>query len=388
MIVTPKIRNNICLTAHPKGCAEEVRRQIKYVKSNKSINGTKSALIIGSSTGYGLSCRIAAGFGCGAATIGVFYERPGTKKKIGTPGYYNMKAFEEEAKKAGLFSKSINGDAFSNEIKEETIKAIKEGPGKVDLIIYSLASGVRVDPADGVMYRSVLKPIGTKYKSRALNTMSGKITNMEIEPADKSEIENTVKVMGGDDWQLWINALLEANVLAKNAKTTAFSYIGPEITKQIYRNGTIGAAKKDLEEKAKIINNQLASTIGGSAFISVNKAVVTRAAAVIPAISLYITILFKVMKKMRLHEGCVEQMDRFFRGLYTEELTIDEENRVRMDDWEMRNDVQAAVNKIWQKVKNDNVKELVDVSGYHADFMNMHGFEVSGVNYEADVEID
>lgn len=386
MTIAPRIRNNICLTAHPEGCAAEVRRQIDYVRANGPVSGTRSALIIGSSTGYGLACRIAAAFGCGAATVGVYYERPGAENKPGTPGYYNMKAFEQEARKAGLYSKNINGDAFSNELKEEAVKAIKEGPGQVDLVIYSLASGVRVDPADGTMYRSALKPIGEKYKSRALDTMSGRIISMEIDPADDEEINNTVKVMGGEDWQLWINALQEADVLAEGVITTAFSYIGPEVTKPIYRNGTIGNAKKDLEATAKKLDDQLAATLGGSAFTSVNKALVTRAAAVIPAISLYISILFKVMKDMNLHEGCIEQMDRFFRGLYGGKLTIDEENRVRMDDWEMREDVQAAVAAIWQDANDDNIEQLSDISGYHADFMNMHGFEVAGVDYSADVE--
>lgn len=386
MIITPRIRNNICLTAHPAGCASEVKRQIDYVKGNGTINGTKSALIIGSSTGYGLACRVAAAFGCGASTVGVFFEKPGAEKRAGTPGYYNMKAFDQEAADAGLFSKSINGDAFSNELKQETIEAIKSGPGKVDLVIYSLASGVRVDPADGVMYRSALKPIGTDYKSRALDTMSGKIISMEIGPADKEEISSTKKVMGGEDWQLWMDALLEADVLSEGVKTTAFSYIGPEVTNPIYRNGTIGNAKKDLEATAKKLDNQLAAALGGSAFTSVNKALVTRAAAVIPAISLYISILFKVMKDKNVHEGCIEQMDRFFRGLYGGELTIDEEQRVRMDDWEMRDDVQAAVNEIWNIATDENIESISDIAGYHTDFMNMHGFEVPGVDYEADVE--
>ena len=385
MIITPRIRNNVCLTAHPEGCTAEVKRQIDYVKGNGAISGTRSALIIGSSTGYGLACRIAAAFGCGASTIGVFYERPGSENKPGTPGYYNMKAFDAEAEKEGLYSRSINGDAFSNELKDEAIRAIKEGPGQVDLVIYSLASGVRVDPADGQMYRSVLKPVGNTYKSRALDTMSGRIISMEIEPADEQEIANTVKVMGGEDWRLWINALQDADVLAEGVITSAFTYIGPEVTRSIYRNGTIGAAKKDLESTAKELDNQLAATLGGSAFTSVNKALVTRAAAVIPAISLYISILFKVMKERKVHEGCIEQMDRFFRGLYGGELTIDEENRVRMDDWEMLDEVQNAVEELWATATDENIEEISDIEGYHTDFMNMHGFEVPGVDYSADV---
>ena len=385
MIVTPRIRNNICLTAHPEGCAAEVRRQIDYVRGNGKIEGTRSALIIGSSTGYGLACRIAAAFGCGASTIGVFFEKPGAENRTGTPGYYNMKAFDEEAAAAGLFSKSINGDAFSDELKQETIAAIKDGPGTVDLVIYSLASGVRVDPADGTMYRSALKPIGQDYKSRALDTMTGRIISMEIGPAEDEEIAGTIKVMGGEDWQLWMNALLEAHVLADGVKTTAFSYIGPEVTKPIYRNGTIGEAKKDLEATAHRLDDQLSAALGGSAFTSVNKALVTRAAAVIPAISLYISILFRVMKDKNLHEGCIEQMDRFFRGIYSGGLTIDEQKRIRMDDWEMREDVQAAVNEIWEKANDDNIEELSDIAGYHEDFMNMHGFEVPGVDYSIDV---
>ncbi len=382
MIIKPKIRNNICLTTHPEGCAAEVKRQIDYVKNNEAFNGTKSALIIGSSTGYGLACRIAAAFGCGASTIGVFFERADTENRSGTPGYYNMKAFDKEASDAGLFTKSINGDAFSNKVKQEAIRAIKNGPGKVDLVIYSLASGVRVDPADGKMYRSTLKPIGSTYRSRALDTVSSKIIDIEIEPANDDEINDTVKVMGGEDWQLWINALLDAGVLDDGLKTSAFSYIGPEVTKAIYRNGTIGAAKKDLEATAFKLNTQLSQKSGGSAFISVNKAVVTRAAAVIPAISLYISILFKVMKDKNIHEGCIEQMDRFFRGIFGGNLTIDRKHRVRMDDLEMREDVQNAVNEIWQKASDDNIKNLSDIAGYHTDFMNMHGFEVPGVDYK------
>ena len=267
------------------------------MKSRGPIEGTKSALIIGSSTGYGLACRIASAFGCGASTIGIFYERPGTENKPGTPGYYNMKYFDEQARRAGLFSCSINGDAFSDEMKRETVRAIQNGPGKVDLVIYSLASGVRVDPTDGVMYRSVLKPIGNAYKSRALDPMSGRIISMEIEPATDEEIRNTVKVMGGEDWRLWIDALLKAEVLSEGVKTAAFSYIGPEVTKPIYRNGTIGTAKKDLEQTAGDLDSLLNGALGGSAFTSVNKALVTRAAAVIPAISLYISILFRVNEK-------------------------------------------------------------------------------------------
>ncbi|MBI9105834.1 MAG: trans-2-enoyl-CoA reductase family protein [Spirochaetales bacterium] len=386
MIISPRIRNNICLTAHPTGCAAEVKRQINFVKSGGLIKGTKSALIIGSSTGYGLACRVAAAFGCGASTIGVFFEKEGSETRTGTPGYYNTKSFDAEAASAGLFSRSINGDAFSDELKHEAISAIKEGPGKVDLVIYSLASGVRVDPVDGVMYRSTLKPIGTDYKSRALDTMSGRIISMEIEPADEVEISNTVKVMGGEDWQRWIDALLDADGLDKGVKTSAFSYIGPEVTRPIYRNGTIGRAKEDLEATGNRINDQLAERLGGSAFTSVNKALVTRAAAVIPAISLYISILFKVMKDKNLHEGCIEQMDRFFRGLYGGKLKIDNEGRVRMDDLEMRTDVQDEVNKIWNIVSDENIEELSDLRGYHSDFMQMHGFEVPGVNYETDVE--
>ena len=386
MIISPRIRNNICLTAHPEGCAEEVRRQIRTVQSGGSFEGTKSALIIGSSTGYGLACRIAAAFGCGASTIGVFFEKAGTESRPGTPGYYNMKSFDSEAKAAGLFSESINGDAFSDELKQQTVDAIRKGPGKVDLVIYSLASGVRVDPDSGIMYRSSLKPIGKTYSSRALDPMSGRIISMEIEPAEGNDIADTVKVMGGEDWQRWMDSLLEADVLEKGVKTAAFSYIGPEVTRPIYRNGTIGRAKEDLEATAKSLDSLLAERLGGSAFTSVNKALVTRAAAVIPAISLYISILFRVMKDRQLHEGCIEQMDRFFRGLYGGNLTFDGEGRVRMDDLEMREDVQSAVSEIWEAATDENIEEISDISGYRSDFMQMHGFEVPGVDYDAEVE--
>ena len=386
MIISPRIRNNICLTAHPAGCAAEVKRQIDAVRAGGPIEGTKSALIIGSSTGYGLACRIAAAFGCGASTIGVFFEKEGTETKPGTPGYYNMKSFDAEAEAAGLYTKSINGDAFSDELKQRTIDAIKEGPGKVDLVIYSLASGVRVDPVDGKMYRSVLKPIENTYKSRALDPMSGKIISMEIEPAVQQEIDNTVKVMGGEDWKRWMDALASADVLTEGVKTTAFSYIGPNVTHPIYRNGTIGQAKEDLEATARELNETLSESLGGSAFTAVNKALVTRAASVIPAISLYISILFKVMKDRGIHEGCIEQMDRFFRGMYGGSLEIDENDRVRMDDLEMREDVQSAVDEIWKIASDENIEEVSDIKGYRLDFMQMHGFEVPGVDYDAEVE--
>jgi enoyl-[acyl-carrier protein] reductase/trans-2-enoyl-CoA reductase (NAD+) len=386
VVVKPRIRNNICLTAHPAGCEAEVKRQIADVKDRGPIDGTKSALIIGSSTGYGLACRVAAAFGCGAATTGVFFEKEGSGTKTGTPGYYNMKAFDSEAEKAGIYSKSINGDAFSDELKDEVIDSIRKGPGKVDLVIYSLASGVRKDPSDGVLYRSALKPIGCEYKSRALDPMSGRIISMEIEPASQEEIDSTVKVMGGEDWKIWIGKLLDAGVLAEGVKTTAFSYIGPEVTWPIYRNGTIGEAKKDLEAAGDDLNILLSKRLNGSAFTSVNKALVTRAASVIPAISLYISILFKVMKDNNIHEGCIEQMDRFFRGLYAgQKLETDSAGRVRMDDLEMREDIQNSVDELWGMASDDNIEEISDIKGYRRDFMQMHGFEVPGIDYTVDV---
>ncbi len=389
MIITPRIRNNVCLTAHPDGCAAEVRRQIEYIKSLNLEKGPSNVLVIGSSTGYGLACRIAAAFGYGAGTVGVFFEKEGTETRPGTPGYYNMRSFDEEASKESLFSVSINGDAFSDELKQTTIDAIKQGPGKVDLVIYSLASGVRVDPADGVMYRSALKPLTETYRSRALDTMSGRITSMEIEPANADEASSTVKVMGGEDWKLWIDALLDADVLSEGAKTVAFSYIGPEMTQPIYRNGTIGLAKKDLEKTAGVIDSLLSEKLGGRAWTSVNKALVTRAAAVIPAISLYIAILFKVMKEKNLHEGCIEQAGRLFRDrLYSSDgsIAVDNEGRIRIDDLEMRAEIQNEVKRRWEIVSDDNIEDLSDISGYHSDFMQMHGFEVPGVDYTREVD--
>lgn len=386
MIIEPKIRNNICLTAHPAGCAEETKRQIAYVKKQPPIEGCRKALIIGSSTGYGLASRIAAAFGGGADTIGVFLEKEGSERRPGTPGFYNSRTFDEEARKAGLFSLSINGDAFSHQTRAETLAAVKEHLGPVDLVIYSLASPVRKDPDTQVLYKSALKPIGTPYTAKALDAMKGLISEVSLEPATEEEIANTVKVMGGEDWKLWIEALKKENLLADGVKTMAYSYIGPEVTHPIYRAGTIGKAKEDLEKTAGELTAALGD-LNGAAWVSVNKALVTKAAAVIPAVSLYIALLFKVMKEKDLHEGCIEQMYRLFsQRLFTGSLPeTDKQGRIRVDDWEMRADVQEAVAKLWNLASTENIEEISDLSGYRLDFLQMHGFSVPGVDYSAEV---
>jgi enoyl-[acyl-carrier protein] reductase/trans-2-enoyl-CoA reductase (NAD+) len=359
----------------------------------------KLALIIGCSTGYGLASRIGAAFGYGAATVGISYEKAGTATKPGTPGWYNNKAFETEAAAAGLVSKTLDGDAFSNEMKVQAIEAIKEVatqagiPPEVDLIIYSLASPVRTDPKDGKMYRSVIKPIGAAFSGKTVDMFTGKLSTASIEPAIEEEIFNTIKVMGGEDWELWIQALESAGVLSPKVRTIAYTYIGPELSWAIYRNGTIGKAKEHLEKTSTIINERL-SKKGGAAWVSVNKAVVTRSSAVIPIIPLYISCLFKVMKEKGIHEGCIEQLVRLYRErLYTPEaaqdalkVPVDEERRIRIDDWEMRDDVQQETKKRMDQVTEENVFEITDVAGVKHDFLEAHGFDVPGVDYEADVD--
>ncbi len=377
------------MTSHPTGCAQEVHRQIEYVRSQGPIaNGPKRVLVIGSSAGYGLASRIVAAFGCGAGTVGVAYEKPGSEKRPGTSGWYNMQAFDREAQAAGLRSVTINDDAFSAATKQETIAKIRDTLGQVDLVVYSLASPVRTDPATGETYRSVLKPIGAPYTATSADPMSGEVKQTTIEPASEDEIAATVKVMGGDDWQLWIDALLDAGVLADGARTVAYSYIGPEATRQIYREGTIGRAKEHLERTAIAMDAMLRKRIGGGAWVSVNKALVTRASAVIPVVSLYISLLYKVMKEKGLHEGCIEQIYRLFTDrLYAGgEVPTDESHRIRIDDLEMHPDVQEAVDSRWGTVTTDNISSLSDIAGFRQEFLRLHGFEVPGVDYTAEVE--
>ncbi len=387
MIVTPKIRGFICTTAHPDGCARHVADQISVVKSRGPISGgPKKVLVIGSSTGYGLSSRIAAAFGSGAATYGVFFERPGTADRTGTAGWYNTAAFEKEAASAGLHARSFNGDAFSDEVKAQVISALREDPGQVDLVIYSLASPRRTHPKTGEVLKSVLKPVGESYTNKNLNTTTGVVDEVTIQPAEGDDVAQTVAVMGGEDWEMWIDALLEAGVLAEGARTVAYSYIGPSVTWPIYKNGTIGRAKEDLERVQRILDGKLAP-LGGKAWVSVNKALVTQASSAIPVVPLYISLLYKAMKAEGTHEDTIEQMDRLFRDrLYSGNPSPDEAGRIRVDDWEMAPALQELVGKRWEEVTTENLSELGDFEGYQSSFLRLFGFGLEGVDYEADAD--
>ncbi|WHT73643.1 trans-2-enoyl-CoA reductase family protein [Myroides odoratimimus] len=383
MIIQPRTRGFICLTSHPEGCAENVKKQIEYVKSKGQIvNGPKKVLVIGASTGFGLASRISAAFGSNAATIGVFFEKPGTEGRPGTAGWYNSAAFEEQAKQAGIYAKSINGDAFSDEIKKETIELIKKDLGQVDLVVYSLASPRRTHPKTGVAYASVLKPIGEPFTNKTVDFHTGVVSNISIDPVkEQSDIDNTIAVMGGEDWKFWIEDLKAAGVLANGAKTVAYSYIGPELTYPIYRNGTIGMAKNDLEATVPVINDLL-KDLNGVSYVSVNKALVTQSSSAIPVVPLYISLLYKVMKEKNIHEGCIEQMQRLFADrLYGGSLALDTEGRIRVDDWEMREDVQSAVAKLWEEVTSENIEAISDLAGYRKDFFNLFGFEFDSIDY-------
>ena len=387
MVVTPKVRGFICTTAHPVGCAKHVAEQIAVVKNRGPIaNGPKKVLVIGSSTGYGLSSRIAAAFGSGASTIGVFFEKPAEADKCGTAGWYNSAAFENEARAAGLYARSFNGDAFSDAMKAEVIAAIKSDLGQVDCVVYSLASPRRTDPKSGEVYKSVLKPIGQSYTNRNLNTSTGVVDEITIQPAEGDDVAQTVAVMGGEDWQMWIDALRAEGLLAKGAQTVAYSYIGPEITWPIYKNGTIGRAKEDLERVQRELDAKLKS-LDGKAWVSVNKALVTQASSAIPVVPLYISLLYKVMKAEGTHEDCIEQMDRLFRDrLYNSNPQPDEAGRIRIDDWEMAPAVQKLVDQRWTEVNTDNLREIADFDGYQASFLKLFGFGLNGVDYTADVD--
>ncbi len=386
MIVQPKIRGFICTTAHPDGCAANVREQIDYVKSRPPLeNCPKNVLVIGSSTGYGLSSRIVPAFGGGAGTLGVFFEKPGTERRTGSAGWYNSAGFEAAAKASGLYARSLNGDAFSDELKEQAIATIKADLGQVDSVIYSLASPRRTDPKTGDVYKSCLKPIGQSYTNKNLNTDKGIIEDVTIEPASDEEIAQTVKVMGGEDWEMWIDALSEAGVLADGATSVAYSYIGPELTWPIYRDGTIGRAKIDLEEACARIGEKLSSG-GGRAFVSVNKAVVTQASSAIPVVPLYISILFKEMKARGNHEGCTEQIHRLFAANLGNSPTLDDAGRIRIDDWEMEDDVQAAVVDAWNSIDSNNVSQFADIDDYRSEFLRLFGFGLNGVDYDAETD--
>jgi enoyl-[acyl-carrier protein] reductase/trans-2-enoyl-CoA reductase (NAD+) len=386
MIIKPRVRGFICVTTHPTGCEANVRQQIDYVKAQGPIeNGPKKSLIIGASTGYGLASRISAAYGSGAATVGVFFERGGEDGKPGTAGWYNTAAFEKFAQADGLYAKSVNGDGFSDEIKQKTIELIRRDLGQVDEVIYSLAAPRRTHPKTGQVFNSVLKPIGKTISVRSLDTDKEVIKETVIEPASQEEIDNTVAVMGGEDWQMWLDALSKAGVLADGAKTTAYTYLGESITHDIYWNGTIGAAKKDLDTKVLSIREKLAAK-GGDARVSVLKAVVTQASSAIPMMPLYLSLLFKVMKEQGTHEGCIEQVYGLYKdSLYGAKPHLDEDGRLRADYKELAASVQSRVSELWPQVTNENISTLSDFAGYKADFLRLFGFGVEGVDYEADV---
>ena len=386
MIIKPRVRGFLCTTTHPVGCEANVKRQIDHVKAGGPIeNGPKRVLVIGSSTGYGLASRITAAFGAGASTLGIFFEKEGTERKPGTAGWYNSAAFHTFAEAEGLYAKSINGDAFSNEIKQQAIDIIREDLGQVDLVVYSLAAPRRQHPVTGELHASTLKPIGGDTVQKGVNTDKGEIQDFHLEAATQEEIDNTVAVMGGEDWQMWIDALDQAGVIAPGAKTTAFTYIGEKITWDIYWHGTIGQAKKDLDKRVIDIRAKLAES-GGDARVSVLKAVVTQASAAIPAMPIYLAILFKVMKAKGVHEGCIEQIDGLFRdSLYGASPTMDDEGRLRADGKELDPAIQEEVAGLWEQISTENLGELSDFDGYKQEFLQLFGFEVDGVDYEADV---
>lgn len=390
MIIKPRTRGFICTTAHPVGCARQVEEQIKYVQSQPQINGgPKNVLILGASTGYGLSSRIVAAFGAGANTIGVYRPSAGSEKRTASAGWYNSAAFEQAANAAGLKSYSVNGDAFTDETKQKTVEVIREQLGQVDLVVYSVAAPRRQDPETGEMVNSVLKPIGEAFTNKTVNFHTGEVTEVTIEPATEEEVRNTVTVMGGDDWKLWIKALKDGGVLADSATTIAYSYIGSEITRSIYREGSIGQAKDHLEATAHELNEELSST-GGRAYVAVSKALVTQSSSAIPIVPLYVSALYKVMKEKGLHEGTIEQMYRLFadRLYHGEQTLVDDVGRIRIDDWELQEDVQAEVLRIWSEVNSDNIYNISDLKGYNTEFFQLFGFEMDGVDYESDVNPD
>ena len=388
MIIKPRVRGFICVTAHPVGCEANVKEQIDYVTEHGAIEGgPKKVLVLGASTGYGLAARISAAFGCGADTLGVFFEKEGEEGKLSSAGWYNSAAFHKFAAEKGLYAKSINGDAFSDEIKRLTIETIKKDLGKIDLVVYSLAAPRRTDP-QGVVHNSTLKPIGKAVTLRGINTDKGVVVDTTLEPATQEEIDGTVKVMGGEDWQLWIDALRDADVLAEGAKTTAFTYLGEKLTQDIYWNGSIGEAKKDLDKKVLTLRDNLAA-LKGDARVSVLKAVVTQASSAIPIMPLYLSLLFKVMKEQGTHEGCIEQVYALYKdSLYGQPPCMDDEGRLRADYKELAPEVQERVKQLWDQVSNENLYEMTDFAGYKAEFLRLFGFEVPGVDYDADVSPD
>lgn len=383
----PKVRGNICFNSNPQGCERETCKQIQYALSKKSerqisseSKKPKNVLVVGCSTGYGLASRIIAAFEYGASTMGVSFEKLPTETKTATPGFYNNEVFDERAASAGLYSKTFNADAFAHETRQLIIEEARRTGIKFDLVIYSLASSVRTDPDTKQVYQSVVKAQKTYYSGWGINILQDCLMDGESEPATEEDIFNTVKVMGGEDWELWINQLDEAGVLAQGCRTLAYSYIGPVQSYAVYRDGTIGAAKRHLEQTARKLNEKLSEKLGGSAFISVNKGVVTRSSAVIPVISLYLSVLFKIMKEKGIHEGCIEQMDRLFaERLYIpnqDDVPVDSENRIRLDEFELRQDVQEEATRLMAEITEENFHELSDVAGYIKDFYAVNGWEV------------
>lgn len=386
MIIKEKIRGFICTTAHPTGCAYNVQQQIDTVKANGSFEGPKKVLVVGASTGYGLASRITTAFGSQASTIGVSYDKASRGKRTATAGWYNTAAFEQKAHEVGLYAKSVIGDAYSNDIKNQVIDLIKEDLGEIDLLVYSLAAPKRMDPETGEVYKSVLKPIGSRFENTTIDIMKGIISDVAIDPATDEEVAGTVKVMGGEDWALWIDALKEAGVLAKGFKTTAYSYIGPNLTYDVYRLGSIGKAKEHLEKTAFTITDKL-KDIDGTGYVSVCKALVTQASSAIPVVPLYITLLFKLMKEKGTHEGCIEQIERLMRTvMYTDQVPVDSEGRLRVDDLEMDPVIQDEIEKAWEDIATLDLSEVADLEGYQKDFLHLFGFGFDGIDYEADVE--
>lgn len=386
MIIRPRTRGFICTTAHPAGCAHQVQEQVNYVQAQGKFTGPRNVLVIGASTGYGLAARVAAAFGAGAATVGVYRPSTASETRTASAGWYNSAAFEEMAYTAGLRSYSVCGDAFTAETKERTIQLIRSELGQVDLVIYSVATARRTDPETGAVHQSALKPIGSTYTNTTVNFHTGELSTVQLEPATEEEIEDTVHVMGGDDWRLWIEALRDSGVLAEDAVTLAFSYIGSELTQAVYRDGTIGRAKDHLEATALQLNAQL-SPAGGRAYVAVSKGLVTQSSSALPVVPLYISVLYKVMKEQGLHEGCIEQAYRLYTGfLYNPEGTpVDGQGRIRIDDYELSPAVQAEVDRIWPTLSTDNVYEYSDLEGYRREFFQLFGFETGGVDYEADI---
>ncbi|RTE86041.1 MULTISPECIES: enoyl-ACP reductase FabV [Gammaproteobacteria] len=386
MVIKPRIRGFICTNAHPVGCAVNVQEQIDFVKKQPQVDMPKRVLVIGCSTGYGLASRIVAGFGGGAQTLGVCFEKEPTERKTGTAGWYNTSAFHEKASAAGLYAETLNGDAFSDELKEETIAKIKADLGQVDLVVYSLASPKRKDPESGELYSSTLKPVGDTYTTKTYDTDKDLVHDVTLEPANQDEIDQTVKVMGGEDWERWIKALSEAGVLAQNCQTTAYTYIGKQLTWPIYGHATIGKAKEDLDRAAAALRADY-QELGLNAYVSSLKAVVTQASSAIPVMPLYISLMYRVMKEAGTHEGCIEQVYRLFtEGLYVGSPELDEAGRLRMDGLETNDETQAVIQGLWDQVTQDNFHELADYQGYHADFLRLFGFGIDSVDYDADVD--